>query len=331
MLDVPPLSRHELSQAIRLRLRAEYPGNGETEVDWRSMGHGQPGRVVVVAMREDRLAEYRRLAGRRKLLSSVEIAESIGRGVRNRIVIAAFDGRILVVAFQDGAIAAVQRSSPDRVVADLKRLIERWSEQPDLFLTGPDAEAIAGRLDNADLHYEVADLGRAVRSALRSTHGLFRPEPKIARYTLRGVAAISVVAAVTLLVLGLLKWRSAIVDARAEVSAALAQARAEYARYAELSREMEDLAEVLATASTPPAHPYVTLSAVTGAMQGYGQIESITIRGYAFEMTTLTAGYVSLLERFQDDPSIASVQMRQNLRDTATGQDRVVLVGTVYE
>ena len=58
-LDVPPLSDRELTDAIRLRLRAEYPGNGETRStgegsaavawsQWRCARTGWPSTVVTI-------------------------------------------------------------------------------------------------------------------------------------------------------------------------------------------------------------------------------------------------------------------------------------------
>jgi len=320
VVEIPPVPEREVHALLRYRLRSLYPGSSEeTVIDHRLIGDG---RALLLIMRRDILELYRRAAGRRRLLLPFELFErQAGRRDALRVWFLAGSWQEHLV-FRRGAVESSGLYRADGDTSELRPLEQGIPPEtlaiPALYFasaaepTEPPPGALV--VSAADLH-------------VGSAAGVFRERRRGLSWGLRVLALASLAALLGLLVL----YRFVgTVERRAEaLRQAAADLQAVSARILLLQDEIGDLERSIGVLEARrPLDVYAALSAVGRTLGGEATIESLVLRGGAFQIEAVASDPLGIMERFRRSESFEEAKLSQVVPDPRTGAERFSFSGS---
>jgi hypothetical protein len=343
-LSLPPVPESEYANIVRLQLRAQYPGNGATVVDWKPSGGRDRRSVVAYAIQEDRLGDYRDQAGGRgRLLTGVELAVGLRSLGRDRVVALVLGSRAQIVTVRDDAITDIRKTTRTRLVRELESIVAA-DGAPDADTEPHDvpcrdlAVVITGDIgDTADLPEAIGDhrvtfveLDQAIRAAFGARRTPFAARSHLGATIALVVVLAALVAGVGSSLVGLGRWRDEMIRAQSEIDQQLVLARARYSE----GTALED--ELLAFTpeeprSAPVVHPYIVVSLIAEMLDGAATIDRVTVIEGRFEVGATGREAWPAFERMRAQPLFVGVELKQSIFDPENGTERFVISGVYSE
>ncbi len=330
-MELPPLEPEAMEQAIRFRLRSQYPGNGDTEIDWRPAGSRAAGTYVTTTITRERLEHYVAQTDASRIVTGVDLAFATKTGSRSRVVVVADKERAHVFEFVNRSLSSARRG-PTSAVAELVRQSQsRHDSELPVFVTGSATTGVEAALDAAGLPYESV----VVESIVASLSSRHRP-PFSRRSSHRAVwltliTGVLLAAGFALLLTGALRWREPMRTEHQRVDRLLTEARVEFSTYQAALDEYDDVRATIGDSSSESIHPYRAASALATALDGLAQIERLVLQDRVFELQAVGPDALVVLERVSSSPLFASARLRQIVPDTESGLERFSLQGTIND